>query len=273
MKRSAFPWLVLGSAALLALLGAGLRVYQQLRCMTEDGLIVPGSRILYGLLGFAVFTLAVTAFFCTRLNRVRGGEHCLVGSPVFLFLDLAACVLLFFSCLLRMMDGGAPLLCICGMAAALCLTAAALFYGKGVKAAFWLVLLPCAYLAAQLISDFKGWSSDPLVIDFCFRLLAQVCAMLALFHYAGFLLGYGQKRMSVFWSVCAFVFAATSLPDYFLKRGLSADHALLLGGLALLCASHALRLLRPSCQEETPSEEPSDAPPAPAPEPPEDKEE
>ena len=261
MKRSVFPRLVLLLAALGMPVGAGLRVYQLTRCMNEVGLIIPGSRILYGMLGFSLIGVVVIAVLCFRLNKVRGGEDCFEGRPVFLFLDLAAATAMFFGCLQRYFDGGSALLFLGGMVAAACLATASLLYGKRSQTTFWLLLLPCVFFAAQIISDFKGWSSDPLVIDFCFRLLTQVCALLAIFHISGFALGYGRKRMTVFWSVGASVFAAMSAPDFFVNRSLPLGQLLLLCGAALWCASHAIRILGEKSQSQTaPEGEPFSAP-------------
>lgn len=260
MKRSRLPLIVLLTAVLGMLAGAGLRVYQLTRCMTETGLIVPGSRILYGMLGFAVVGVILTAILCGRLNRVLGTERCFCAAQGYLFADLAAAVVVFYGSLQRLLDGGNLYIFAGGMAAAVLLAAAALCYGKQSRATFWLLLLPCVFLAVQLINDFKRWSTDPLVIDFCFRLLAQLCGMLAVFHLSGFPLNVGRKRLTVFWSVGTVVFTAMLLPDYFLAHSITLGELMPPLGIALWCAAHALRLLRPAVQNEQPPEEPAQTP-------------
>lgn len=273
MKRSGVVLGILLLTGLGALGGAGLRVYQLTSCMTPAGLIRPGDPILYLLLGFALLCMVGAGLLCFRTNRVRGGEDCLVGSPVLLFFDLAAAIAIFFGSLLRLAEGTSTvkelferlvmqqpvelflyLLCLGGMLSAGCLAAAALLYGKGSRLTFWLLFLPCVFLAANLIYSFKDWSTDPLVLDFCFLLLAQVCGLLGLFHLAGFPLGFGSKRMSIFWAIGTVLFTATSLPDRLLRGTPALGELLLLIGLALFCGTHAVRLLRTPVQDAAPPE-------------------
>lgn len=271
MKRSPLPWILIVLAALGAIVGAGLRIYQLTHCMTSAGLIVPGSRILYGMLGFAAIGASVISILCSKLNGAPGNERAVTGSAGCLFVELAAAVAVFygslqclldltaaagsFAALLRGAGFASLLLPLGGMIAAGLLAATALLYGRGTKTTFWFLLLACVFYAAQLIADFKQWSTDPLVIDFCFRLLARVCGMLALFHISGFPLSAGRKRLTVFWSVGAFVFTGMMLPDLFLGSGISLGELLLQVGLTAWCAVHALLILRPSVQAEQPAPE------------------
>lgn len=68
-------------------------------------------------------------------------------------------------------------------------------------------------LAVCHLSSFRHWSSDPLLGDYCFRLLAGVFAMLATYNLAGFPLGLGKRRLSLFYTHCAMVFCLISLAD------------------------------------------------------------
>lgn len=71
-------------------------------------------------------------------------------------------------------------------------------------------MLVCLYLAALLICRFRGWSADPLLGDYCFELLAVVASMVAAYQLAGFPLGKGRRRASIFCSMAA-VFSAAFL--------------------------------------------------------------
>lgn len=270
MKRSPLPWILMVLTVLGAIVGAGLRYYQLTHCMTATGLIVPGSRILYGMLGFAAIGVIVMAILCPRLNPLPGTERDVIGPAGYLFAELVATVAIFYGSLhglLRLIaEAGSfgallqsgitsALLPIGGMLAAALLATAALLYGRGSKAAFWLVLAASVYFAAQLVSDFKQWSTDPLVIDFCFRLLARVCGMLALFHISGFPLSAGRKRLTVFWSIGAVVFTGMMIPDIFLGGSITLGELLLQLGLTVWCAAHAALILRPSVQAQQPAPE------------------
>ena len=89
MKRSSAAVAILLLTVLGALAGAGLRIYQRTVCMTDTGLIVPGSRILYAMLGFSVVGIAVIALFCRFLDRAPGDERVIAPTPLFLFFYLA----------------------------------------------------------------------------------------------------------------------------------------------------------------------------------------
>lgn len=254
MTQHTSPSAVMITAGFAALIGIVLRIYQVGFCMDADGLILVGNPILYLLLTFAVAVIVLLAVFCSKLRSTVGCESDLCAASGYLFADLAGAVCVFYGAMQRLIDGGNLYLCIVGMEAALLLGAAALLYGKKSKVVFWLLLLSCAYYAGQLIFDFKNWSTDPLVIDFCFRLLSQVCGMLALLHISAFPISYGRRRMTVFWSACTVVFTATLLPDLLIAKTITLGELMIPLGVAIWCGSHALRLLQ-SEQEETPPEE------------------
>ncbi len=69
------------------------------------------------------------------------------------------------------------------------------------------------FLALYLVSRFRLWSRDPLLGDYCFELLASVCAMLASYRLVGFPMGRGRRRSCLFWSMAAVYFCAVSLAD------------------------------------------------------------
>ena len=68
-------------------------------------------------------------------------------------------------------------------------------------------------MAALLICRFRGWSADPLLGDYCFELLAVVASMVAAYQLAGFPLGKGRRRASIFCSMAAVFFSCISLAD------------------------------------------------------------
>lgn len=73
-------------------------------------------------------------------------------------------------------------------------------------------ILP-VYLAISLVADYRVWSQDPLVVDYCFQLLFLVSAMLASYYLAGFRVGKGKRRFTLFYTACAVVFAGSVLAD------------------------------------------------------------
>lgn len=253
MKASNNRVYLIGAVLLAMLVGVALRIFQLCRCMTDEGLIQVGNPILYIMLAFAVLALAALAVLCTKLPKQLGSDRCFRGGAGYLLFDLLGAVLVFHGSLLRIIQGDSPYLFVGGMLAAACLAVAALLGGRQSKALFWLYAVTCLFCAAMLIFDFKDWSTDPLVIDFCFRLLALVFGMLALLHLSGFALRYGRRRLAVFWASGAVVFTAMILPDLFLGKKLTLGSLLPTLGLTVFVASHALRILR--AKEEAPAED------------------
>ncbi len=105
-------------------------------------------------------------------------------------------------------------------------------------------------LAVDLISRFRHWSSDPLVSDYCFQLLACLFSMLAAFHLAGFPLGQGKRRTTIFMSFSAVFFCLICLAD----GGL--DSRLHYGGLAVWLLGGGCVLRQP--QRKQPERNPED---------------
>ncbi|MBQ7870613.1 MAG: hypothetical protein IJ357_00530 [Oscillospiraceae bacterium] len=97
------------------------------------------------------------------------------------------------------------------------------------------------YLGLHLILSFKNWNSDPAVQDYCYTLLAILCAMLAIFQLAAFCFGKGKRRITIFWSLAALLFCAVSLADG--VHGGDLATLCIHAGLLLLTAVHGVCLL------------------------------
>lgn len=69
------------------------------------------------------------------------------------------------------------------------------------------------YLVVRLIVCFQAWNTDPSIHDYCYALLANIFAMLGTFHVAGFSLGKGKLRMSLFCLMCTIIFSAITIAD------------------------------------------------------------
>lgn len=67
------------------------------------------------------------------------------------------------------------------------------------------------YLALWVVTHFTVWSTDPLLGDYCFQLLACIFSMLASVHLAGFPIGRGSRRLSLFYALGAVYFCSISL--------------------------------------------------------------
>lgn len=257
----------IGSAA-----GFLLRLFVLKACTDENHLLNPGSLGLLWLILFAAAVVAALTLLVLRLPRVEKGADAYFTfrtGDLTAALPAAALLLAGGVCeLLREGTGANLYLSLGAVLSALLLAVAVLRRGVRRPVSFWLVFPVCVWAAVKLILDFKDWSFDPRVIDFCYRLFSDVSALLALHFLSGFSLRVGKSRAAVLWSLLAYVFAVASVPDCFVGWGYSLGACLSSLGLALLLLLQAIQLLRePFKPEPVPEEpaEPSDeafAPPA-----------
>ena len=65
---------------------------------------------------------------------------------------------------------------------------------NGCRPGFVFHTLVCIYFVVRLLSRYQSWSADPQLHDYCFQLLATVCAMLFSFHRASLDLKIASRR-------------------------------------------------------------------------------
>ena len=82
---------------------------------------------------------------------------------------------------------------------------------KGLQPSVLLHTLVCVWLLLRLICLYRSWSSDPQLQDYCFELLALVCAMLGTYHRATFDADFGKRCPYVFFSLASVYFCLISL--------------------------------------------------------------
>lgn len=111
---------------------------------------------------------------------------------------------------IAMWKGNLPM-ALCGLGTAVCWVILALQRQQDTQPSALLFMLPALFHAIELIVQFRDWSRDPLLLDYCFELLAGICVMCATFHLGGFSLGRARKRMSVFFCMCGVLFCAVAM--------------------------------------------------------------
>ena len=82
---------------------------------------------------------------------------------------------------------------------------------KGRRTNFLLHCAVAVYLMLRLICQYRHWSADPQVLDYCFSILATVCLMLASYHRAAFDVGNGDRRNYAFFCLSCGFFCCMSL--------------------------------------------------------------
>ena len=100
---------------------------------------------------------------------------------------------------------------LCGVGTAVCWVVIALWRQQDKMPASILFMLPALFGAVQLIVRFRDWSRDPLLMDYCFELLASICVMCATFHLGGFGLGRCRRRTCIFFCMSGVLFCAVAM--------------------------------------------------------------
>ncbi len=83
-------------------------------------------------------------------------------------------------------------------------------------------IIPVVYLLIKTMLNFKHWSTDPVILDYCVQLFALIFTMLAFFRGAGFVLNQGKPRRALFDCLAAEFFCAAALMDGIHSLSLSA---------------------------------------------------
>ena len=125
-----------------------------------------------------------------------------------------------------------------GVLAGACLAGAALLRSRGRMPSVWLYVVVVLFYVVKLFYDFRHWTVDPAVLDYCFWLFASIGFMLTTFHAAQFCFDLGKRRALAFFALMGIYFGAVSLAD------LRGGEGLVCGGgtlWTLACAWQALR--------------------------------
>lgn len=251
MKRTTAAVLALLTALLGAIAFAGLRYYQLWRCTDEAGLLIPGSPVVWCFAALGVIVILALVLLLVRLEKQPGTDLCFRGSMIWNLLSAAAGAALMCACALYSLktplnDTLRIILYTVGVAASALLVISDGLHMWGKKSHLLLYLIPTLFLAGKLIIDFKQWSCDPNVIDFCFKLLASVTGLLACFNLSGFPIGLGKRRATMFFCLLAFIFCSMTVSDYLLGVSCSTRELIFFAALGVWCLMQALQLLFPA---------------------------
>lgn len=209
------PLPVLGLTMGGGILGFVLRKVMLKTGFDGKGIQISGHWTFTALLILSVLLLGCLAYLCRHMGTRSKYEENFAPSRFAGGCGLLAGVLLFISQLLGLLSTGDVFEMVVGalgIAGALSLCVLGALRCRGGS---WLSLhgVVTAALAAILISRFRHWSSDPLLGDYCFQLLANVFAMLASYHLGCFRLDKGKRRVCIFHTMAAVFFSMISLAD------------------------------------------------------------
>lgn len=94
------------------------------------------------------------------------------------------------------------------------------------------------FYVARLFYDFRRWTIDPAIADYCFMLFAVICFMLATYFAAGFCFDRGNRRALAFFSMAGVYFGGVSM------AGGGWETALTYGGSSLMLLAYVWQTAR-----------------------------
>ena len=204
------PWVVLTAGGI----GLILRILLLATGVDEKGFLVQGhiADILVWVLTAA--TIAMVLFCTRRLQQatkyqfnfpqsMSGAIGCALGAAGIAIASVAE--LLSYDNTLALVSA------IVGLVGTVALGYLGYCRYKGLHPSILCHAVICIFLMLRLINQYRHWSSDPQLQDYCFQLLATVCLMLATSPRETFDANAGSRRPHAIYHLCAVYFCCLSL--------------------------------------------------------------
>ncbi len=215
MKVSANNWLLPVLPIAGGILGLGLRLW--LLSGRDGSFLAENPTAEHAL---TLVAIAVPALLLVLTRRMRNGSKYQFNFPPSLVSALGICLGALSIGLYSLLslsgsgDGFALLGNVLGLGSAGILVYSAWCRWKGIVPNLLLYLILDVYLMVRLIGQFRYWSSDPQLLDYCFQLLATVCLMMTCYHRAAFAIGRGRRRSYALYALNTLFFCCLSLVDW-----------------------------------------------------------
>lgn len=216
MKRGIIPLII---AIFAALCGSALRTWSLHAGTDASGL--PTNHVSHMVFIAASLVFVVLFLGLAIRSPGRSGRYLVLqhGSSGFVLSLIAAGLILVGTCLEfteALLAGpglSAPIMCLMGLLGSICCIIVAVFRRRGANP--WPVteLIPILYLIVKLIFNFKNWSIDPIILDYCVILFALIFVLLAFHRTGGFVFDQGKPRAALFYALCAVYFSAAAMMD------------------------------------------------------------
>ncbi len=217
MKRNILSLILL---PLTALVGCGIRYWNLTAGVDAQGLPIshhPSAFVLagWGILCFLLFAVLSAA------SQGRSGKGTVLHSHGALsVIAYFGAVMFFFSAIAdfaaALVDGAGisdPIMCLLGLFSGICLFVTSWMRSHEKKTYPPLELVPDIYLVVKLILNFKSWSTDPIILDYCIMLFAMIFVVLGFYYSTGFLFDLGKPRLTLLFTLCACLFSAMAMVD------------------------------------------------------------
>ena len=216
-QRSTVPYIL---TLAFAVISACLRLWSLLTSVDSQGL--PAMHLsLAVFFASAVVFLAVSLVCAIRSPGRSGKYRVLQYGRAGQVCGIAAGAVLLLSAVLRfaeeLQEGAtivAPILVLLGLIGGICCMVAAKNRSRNGKPIPAAEVFPAIYLLLNMLFQFKDhWSTDPIILDYCVALFAQIFALLAFYFGAGFVFDLGKPRRALFFAMGAVFFAAAAILD------------------------------------------------------------
>ena len=217
MKRNILSLILL---PLTALVGCGIRYWNLTAGVDAQGLPISHHPSAFVLAGWGILCFLLFAVFAAT-SQGRSGTHTVLFTHGALsvisyfgaMLVLFAAVFDFAAALLSGPGMSAPIMCLLGLFSGICLFVTAWMRSHGKTTYPPLELVPDLYLVVKLILNFTGWSTDPIILDYCIMLFALIFVVLGFYYSTGFLFDLGKPRLTLLFTLCACLFSAVAMVD------------------------------------------------------------
>lgn len=191
-------------------LGLVLRIWLYATGVDDKGLLVAGHPLLS--ISFLLTAAVLAAVFACTRNIPKEGKF--PESPVAALGCIAAAIGIVLTNVLELTIRRDTITIACfalGIAAAVCLLIAAACHAKGKHPSFIFFGILTLYLMLHPLSQYRLWSADPQLMNYCFHLLASVFLMLTGYHRTALDAGKGNAKWYIFCSQAALFFCCISI--------------------------------------------------------------
>ncbi len=213
MKQNTLRLLSVGSILAVTAAGCILRYRQIGSGFDSAGLPIKGDLNLILLSAVSIFAAVLSLVLCRTLTPHLHEKGLFRPQIVPLFLELASGLLLMAGAvwsLSEMFSTGIQrnqaLLELLQLLAGISVLSAAWLRWKKGASLLLLHAVPCLWQVLILLLNFRNWSMDPTIADYCFRLFALICGMCGCYHIGTFCFGGGRRRMTAFWCLSGVFF-------------------------------------------------------------------
>lgn len=201
MKKNLGGALMSAIALFTAILGFLLR-RAELNGGSAVGLIVVSVLVLGGAIALSL-----------TLKRRKKYEDVFSPCMADLLLSALGSILLLAGCAVMAIGGSGleRIIGVLGMVSSLALMRA-LMLRCGKKPVHVLYYVPLVlFYVLRLFYDFRRWSVDPIILDYCFSMLALICFMLASYYVGTYCFDRGSRRLMVVFSMLGVYFGGIAL--------------------------------------------------------------